>query len=73
MIIKELSKVFRVNLGKLNNLTIQKVGSHQEFQGNFWGYGKFRYFCRAVSVAHFVGEIHADLLENMRSEKRELS
>lgn len=47
-------------------LAIQKVCSHEQFQCDLRSDGKFRYFCGAVGVADLVGEVHADLGQDVR-------
>lgn len=53
-------------------LTIQKVCSHEQFQGDLRSDGEFRYFCGAVGVADLVGEVHADLGQNVRGNLPEV-
>lgn len=43
------------------NLAIQKVCSHEQFQGDLRSNWEFWDFCRAVGVTDLVGKIHADL------------
>lgn len=50
------------------DLTIQEVGSHEEFKGNLWLNGEFWDFCGAVGVSDLVREIHADLAKHMGSK-----
>lgn len=50
----------------LVTLAIQKVCSHEQFQCDLWSDGEFRYFCGAVGVTDLVGEIHADLGQDVR-------
>ena len=47
------------------SLAVQKVGSHKKFQCDFRCDGELRDFRGAVSVAHFIGEVHADFLKYM--------
>lgn len=47
-------------------LAIQKVCSHEQFQCDLRSDGKFRYFCGAVGVTDLVGEVHADLGQDVR-------
>lgn len=47
-------------------LAIQKVRSHEQFQCDLWSDGEFRDFCGAVGVPDLVGEVHADLGQDMR-------
>lgn len=47
-------------------LAIQKVCSHEQFQCDLRSDGEFGYFCGAVGVADFVGEVHADLGQDVR-------
>ncbi len=53
-------------------LAIQKVCSHEQFQCDLRSDGKFRYFCGAVGVTDLVGEIHADLGQDMRGNLPEV-
>lgn len=53
-------------------LAIQKVCSHEQFQGDLRGDGEFRYLCWAVGVTDLVGEVHADLGEDMRGDLSEV-
>jgi len=46
--------------------TVEEVGSHQEFEGDLGWNGKLRNLSGAVGVLDFVGEVHADLLEDVR-------
>ena len=57
-------------LFKCINLTVKEIGCHQQLQcdlGSNWELGNLS---RAVGVSHLVSEIHANLLQNMRPEKR---
>lgn len=56
-----MSKSFGATIFCSVNLAIQKVCSHEQFQGDLRSNGEFRYFCRAVGVTDFVGEVHANL------------
>jgi len=47
------------------NLAVKEIGSHQQLQGNLRGNGEFRNFSAAVGVAHLVGEVHANLLQDV--------
>lgn len=49
-----------------STLAIQKVCSHEQFQCDLRCDGEFRYFCGAVGVTDLVGEVHADLGQDMR-------
>ena len=53
-------------------LTIQEVGSHEEFQCNLRSDGEFWDFCGAVGVTDLVGEVHAHLGEHMRGDLPEV-
>jgi len=48
--------------------TVKEIGRHEEFQGNFGWDGKFRNLGGAVGVLDFVGEVHADLLQDVRGD-----
>ena len=56
----------------LELLTIQKVCSHEELQGDLWGDGELGDLGGAVGEPHFVGEVHADLLQHMRGNLTEV-
>lgn len=53
-------------------LTIQEIGSHEEFQCNLRSNGEFWDLCGAVGVTDLVGEVHAHLGENMRRDLPEV-
>lgn len=53
-------------------LAIQKVCSHEQFQGDLWSDGEFGYFCGAVGVTDLVGEVHADLGQDVRRNLPEI-
>ena len=44
-------------------LAVQEICCHEQFESDFWLDGKLWNLCRAVSVPHLVGEIHAHLKE----------
>jgi len=52
--------------------TVEEVGSHQEFQSDLGRNGKLRDLGRAVGVLDLVGEVHADLLEDVRGNLTEV-
>lgn len=52
-------------------LAVQKVGCHEQFESYGRGNGEFRNLGRTVRVADFVREIHAHLLQHVRSDGRE--
>lgn len=56
----------------LITLAIQKVCGHEQFQCNLRCDGEFRYFCGAVGVTDLVGEVHADLGQDMRRDLPEV-
>lgn len=45
---------------------VEKIGSHEEFKSYFWRDWKFGNLGGAVGVPHFISEIHAHFLENVR-------
>ena len=48
--------------------TVKEVGGHQELEGDFWWNGELWDLCGAVGVLDFVGEVHADFLEDVRRD-----
>ena len=48
--------------------TVKEVGGHQELEGDFWWDGELWDLCGAVGVLDFVGEVHANLLEDVRRD-----
>ena len=53
-------------------LAIQKVCSHEQFQCDLRSDGEFRNFCGAVGVTDLVGEVHADLGQDVRRDLPEV-
>ena len=48
--------------------TVQEIGRHQKFEGNFPRDGEFRDLCTTVSIAYLVGEILTHLREDVGSK-----
>ena len=48
--------------------TVKEVGGHQELEGDFGWDGELWDLCGAVGVLDFVGEVHANLLEDVRRD-----
>ena len=52
--------------------TVEEVGRHEELQGDFRWDGELRDLGGAVGVLDLVGEVHADLLEDVRRDLPEV-
>ena len=48
---------------------VEEVGGHEELERDLGSDRELWDLGRAVRVANFVGEVHADLLQHVRSEK----
>ena len=51
------------------HLTVQEVSGHQQFKSYLGRDWELRNLCAAVRVADFVGEVHADLLQDVGTER----
>ena len=57
----------------MESLTVQEVCSHEQLQGDLWGNGELGDLGGAVGEPHFVGEVHANLLQHMRGNLSEIN
>jgi len=48
-----------------DDLAVQEVGGHEQFQGDFWSNGKLWDLSGAVGEANFVCEEHTNLLKDV--------
>ena len=54
-------------------LTVQEVSSHEKLQGDLRGDGKLGDFHGAVAISDFVGEVRANLLQNVGPKKEPIN